>query len=137
MKGTYTLLVDIPGDVRIEVGMLGELDFKEGSYAYVGSALRNLESRIDRHYREEKNLHWHIDYLLLRGNIERVVYGEGEDRKECAVAENLSETLESIKGFGSSDCGCGSHLFYSEEFTDLEEKVISSFEKSDLKPEVW
>ncbi len=137
MKGTYTLLVDLPEDISIEVGGLGEYDFREGNYAYVGSALGGLENRIGRHLREEKNLHWHIDYFLMEGDIQKVVYGEGEDRKECVIAEYLARALGSIKGFGSSDCDCGSHLFYSEEFTDLEERVISSFEAAGLKPEAW
>jgi Uri superfamily endonuclease len=46
MKGTYVLLIEIKKNCKIKVGRLGEIKFKKGLYAYIGSALNSLEKRI-------------------------------------------------------------------------------------------
>ncbi|KXA92236.1 hypothetical protein AKJ65_07860 [candidate division MSBL1 archaeon SCGC-AAA259E19] len=137
MKGTYTLLIQASKDTRIKVGRLGEIGFEAGAYAYVGSALKNLNKRIRRHLREEKNLHWHIDYLLTEVSIDEVIYGRGKEKRECDVARTLAEKFPSIEGFGASDCQCKSHLFHSEEISGLRENIISSFKKVGLNPKKW
>lgn len=121
MKGTYLLLVHLDESKYIKIGKLGEIFFKKGNYIYVGSALNGLEQRINRHKRNEKKLHWHIDYLLKYGKIMRVYYKQGETRKECNIAKILSKKLTPVIGFGSSDCNCNSHLFYdaNHHFSDL------------------
>lgn len=137
MKGTYVLLIKVPREIELKIGRLGEIRFKKGAYAYVGSALKNMKSRIERHLKDEKNLHWHIDYLLTKADIEEIIYGEKAEKKECEIAETLADKFPSIKDFGSSDCGCESHLFRFEDFPKLKEEVISSFKKAGLKPEEW
>jgi Uri superfamily endonuclease len=118
-KGTYILLIELPESKEIKVGALGAIKFRAGFYAYVGSALNGLEARIARHLRKEKKLYWHIDYLLVHGRVRDIFYVEGNEKKECDIARKLAARLVSIKGFGSSDCDCGSHLFYSEDYGRL------------------
>ena len=119
MKGSYILLVRVPEDKLIQVGRLGEIGFQEGYYAYVGSAMNNLEKRVERHLRREKNRHWHIDYLLEHARVEDVLYLESEERRECSIAQHLEKHFSSVKGFGCSDCACRSHLFHSKNLEEL------------------
>lgn len=136
MKGTYVLLIKLPANEQIKIGKLGAIQFKSGTYAYVGSALNNLEKRVERHLRSEKKLQWHIDYLLKEAEVISVIYGESSQRKECEIARNLAKTLPSLRGFGASDCKCESHLFYSE-LEEVEDRVIESFKLAGLEPERW
>jgi len=126
MKGTYVLLIRLPARHDIRIGGLGELEFKEGYYAYVGSALNGLDSRINRHLKKGKKMHWHIDYLLQHGAICDVYHKPAEKKEECEIARTLNEIFKSIKYFGSSDCKCDSHLFYSERKNRLKDTIIVS-----------
>lgn len=110
--GSYILLLELNKNVEILVGKLGKINFKKGNYAYVGSALNGLESRIKRHLRKQKKIHWHIDYLLKKANIVNVFYKENEKRYECNIVQSLNKNLNEIFGFGCSDCNCKSHLFF-------------------------
>jgi len=134
MRGTYVLLAHVPYDLVLSVGELGNRSFKAGYYAYVGSALGGLEKRVERHMREEKKIRWHIDYLLSRVRAVDVVVAQSEERKECAVAAELAKHLSSIRGFGSSDCKCESHLFYDPDFHELLRQVLLGFKACGLKP---
>ena len=111
MKGSYILLIKLDEDKNIQIGKLGNIPFKKGYYAYVGSALNGLEQRINRHLRQEKKLHWHIDYLIDNARIDSVYYKESDKREECEMSKQFFN-LKSVKGFGCSDCNCDSHLFY-------------------------
>lgn len=137
MKGSYVLLIRNTKNDKFKVGSLGKILFKKGWYAYVGSGLNNLEKRIERHLQDNKKTHWHIDYLLKKTNVEDVLFGEGEERKECEIANNLSEKFSSIDEFGSSDCNCKSHLFYGKNISELKKETIEALEKAGLKPEKW
>jgi Uri superfamily endonuclease len=53
MKGIYVLIISVDKDTIVDAGVLGQLNFKKGLYAYVGSAQANLEKRIERHLRKE------------------------------------------------------------------------------------
>ncbi len=134
MRGTYALLIHVPYPVQLSVGELGNLELKAGYYAYVGSALGGLEKRVERHLASDKKIHWHIDYLLTRGRVIDVVQGETKERKECVVAGELSKHLTSVAGFGSSDCTCPSHLFYSPDFNEIRKIVLASFKGRGIKP---
>jgi Uri superfamily endonuclease len=134
MRGTYVLLAHVPYDLVLSVGELGNRSFKAGYYAYVGSALGGLEKRVGRHLRQEKLARWHIDYLLARARAVDVVVAESGERKECAVAGELAKNLSNIRGFGSSDCGCESHLFYAPNFHELLRRVLLGFKNCGLKP---
>jgi Uri superfamily endonuclease len=123
MKGSYILVAELKESKKIRVGKLGLINFKEGYYAYVGSGMKNLEKRIERHLRISKRTHWHVDYLLKHARIKDVWILKSEERRECKIARALSEELSSIEGFGSSDCGCTSHLFFSTTLQDIGELV--------------
>jgi Uri superfamily endonuclease len=132
MKGTYVLIIENHTDTEIEIGKIGLIAFKRGFYAYVGSALAGLEQRIKRHLRDignNKKLHWHIDYLLANPALEinEVVCTKMEERKECEIAANINQHLESIACFGCSDCSCTSHLFFSANLAELREHVYDGF----------
>jgi len=111
-RGIYLLLIHIPKRMRINIGALGEIEFYEGYYVYVGSAQRNLKRRIERHMRKEKKLKWHIDYLLTQATLEDFeVYPLGKEYEDN-IAYALLKRYPGVKGFGSSDSRVGSHLFF-------------------------
>ena len=113
----YTIYLRLDCDETIRIGKLGEYFFQKGTYIYVGSAKRNIVKRIQRHKEIEKKLHWHFDYLRPFGIITKIITYD-ERLGECALAEKIRKieygTLP-IKGFGSSDCKCYSHLIYLKE----------------------
>lgn len=97
---------------EIIVGKLGTFFFPAGRYIYVGSARRNIRSRIERHLRIEKKLRWHFDYLRPFLQIEKVQTFDGV-HGECGLFHKLLVKKQGkmiVKGFGSSDCKCHSHL---------------------------
>lgn len=115
MKGSYVLLIYLDKKKEITIGKLGTATFNPGWYAYVGSALNSISGRINRHLKENKKLHWHIDYFLQHTNINIVFYKESNLREECMIAEEFSKHCNYIPGFGCSDCHCQSHLFYDSK----------------------
>lgn len=112
MKGSYILVIKLEKDKKIQIGKLGKIHFKCGFYIYVGSALNGLEKRINRHLKKTKKKHWHIDYLLDFAEVIDVLYKESETKIECEISSILDKQLDSVFGFGCSDCRCNSHLFY-------------------------
>lgn len=113
--GTYALVILSEERLHLPIGKLGTYDFPSGYYIYVGSALRGLNSRLKRHLMTEKLLHWHIDYLLLQAPVIKIWYSLSKDRLECtwdAIVADLPGATPYIPGFGSSDCGCRTHLTY-------------------------
>ena len=118
MKGTpgvYILIISLEKAQNIAVGKKRDIQFAPGYYFYIGSALGGLEARVTRHLAKEKRHHWHIDYLLDASKIIGFLAIPTTRRIECLVAKSLSEGLEGINCFGSSDCKCRSHLFYYPE----------------------
>ncbi|MCX7966583.1 MAG: GIY-YIG nuclease family protein, partial [Syntrophorhabdaceae bacterium] len=104
-------------DKKIKIGKLGEIFFKKGFYIYVGSAMKNLQARLNRHKRKRKNLFWHIDYLIEKTELIQVIPIRSSIRNECKLAERMKNiTDDFIYGFGVSDCNCTSHLFYVDEY---------------------
>ena len=115
MKGSYILFIFLNKDKRIKINKR-VLDFKKGYYAYVGSALNNLEKRIERHKSKKKKKHWHIDYFLEHGKIVKVKRILSDKKIECELSKKLCKEADGfIKGFGCSDCKCESHLYYFVE----------------------
>jgi Uri superfamily endonuclease len=113
--GVYQLHLFVPKPARVKVGRLGVFLFPAGRYVYTGSALGGLARRLARHRRQEKTLHWHIDYLLRYAGIEWIESLPTAERLECALnARALGQPGARIvvRGFGSSDCRCCSHLVY-------------------------
>lgn len=113
--GAYVLLLRLPRKRVIQTGALGELRFEPGWYLYIGSAVRGLDARIARHKRLRKRLHWHIDYLRRACKEVVALPIRSSRRDECSVAHAIScQYHPGPVGFGSSDCGCHSHLFYAD-----------------------
>jgi len=134
MKGTYVLFAQVPYEFTLKISDK-EVLFKPGYYAYVGSALGGVEKRVERHFTQEKKLHWHIDHLLLHAKAVDFLAAKTEERKECAVAEGLAKQSPGIDGFGSSDCKCETHLFYNPDFHALLRQTLGVFKDLGLKPE--
>ncbi len=113
-------MIRVDNDVNVKIGALGQVSFKKGLYAYVGSAQNNLELRLKRHHRKDKRIFWHIDYLLdsAEARVSKLFYKEGGKVEECLTAEEISRFGKPVRGFGCSDCRCDSHLFSvdGEEF---------------------
>jgi sugar fermentation stimulation protein A len=117
----------------ITVGRLGAVSFRAGYYAYVGSALNGLNRRLSRHLRQEKRLHWHIDYLLQQGQPTGIIACESRERTECLIARVIAERYAGVSGFGSSDCGCASHLFFGPE--DMTAEIPGILEEAGFNPQ--
>ncbi len=123
MNGIYVLVINLKKDVKIKVGVLGNIELKKGNYTYIGSAQNNLESRIKRHKSKNKKKFWHIDYLLLNKNakIINVFYKQSDKNEECITAKELAKSFNGVKKFGCSDCKCNSHLMFITKFYKLTE----------------
>ncbi|WP_010257439.1 DNA/RNA nuclease SfsA [Treponema primitia] len=127
-SGNYMILLELPASQDIEVGALGTIRFKAGWYVYAGSARKNLSQRINRHLRRQrKQKHWHLDYLTAWAGKMKALPILSYRNLECDLARDLEKLGgKPIADFGSSDCGCGSHLFYfkappmgNREFVDM------------------
>ncbi|MFQ6058444.1 MAG: DUF123 domain-containing protein [Anaerolineae bacterium] len=139
-KGTYALVLYLDHETRIVIGRLGTFDLPAGYYLYVGSALGpgGLEARLARHFRAEKRLRWHIDYLLEHAQTVEVWTAPSGGRlvtsarsgpepnssyshwaasacQECQwaeIARGLPGATIPVPRFGSSDCRCPAHLVH-------------------------
>ncbi len=126
-SGSYLIILHLKRDRCLLVGKLGEVKFKKGYYVYVGSAKADLAKRIERHRRLLKNYHWHIDFLRGAADFHAALPVRASEDLECGMAADLRKITEwEVKGFGSSDCDCNSHLFgmsedpvHSRTFIDL------------------
>jgi sugar fermentation stimulation protein A len=111
-SGSYIFIMRLTRDRKLLIGGLGEVRFRKGYYLYVGSAKMSLSKRIERHRRIIKKHHWHIDSLREAAEYHAALPVRASDDLECGIASALGKVAEwSVPGFGSSDCGCGSHLF--------------------------
>jgi len=59
VKGSYVLLIQLPEEQTITIGSLKAIHLPGGYYAYVGSAMSGLKSRLSYHLKGSKNPHWH------------------------------------------------------------------------------
>jgi Uri superfamily endonuclease len=119
MRGTYTVILECKGPVRIRFGRLGHANLLAGYYLYTGSALGrgavSLEGRLARHKRRSKRLKWHVDYLTSHSKcrFKRAVCLVSSSRLECKINNSLSTKLKVqpiLARLGSTDCGCNAHL---------------------------
>ena len=110
--GSYLLILRLSKKTFIEIGSLGKIKFNKGFYVYVGSAMKNLSTRIERHKRLRKKMFWHIDYFRAKAEISSVIPIRTSDDLECKLAGAMKKIADrEILGFGSSDCSCRSHFF--------------------------
>jgi Uri superfamily endonuclease len=115
--GTYALLLKAGATRSIEVGRLGVLELTPGFFVYVGSAFGGggLGARTSRHCSSPKTLHWHVDYLRAATEPFAIWYTLDAVPRECQwsnVLSHMSSTAFPLRGFGSSDCTCKSHLHF-------------------------
>ncbi|HID28650.1 MAG TPA: DNA/RNA nuclease SfsA [Desulfobacterales bacterium] len=114
--GSYLLLLELKKERVIEAGSLGRIRFERGYYIYVGSAMGKLKARIARHQRKHKSSHWHIDYLTQEADNILPLPVRSSQRLECEMAQSLCSIMQQGPArFGSSDCQCVTHLFWSRE----------------------
>ncbi len=113
--GIYALLIKNDISRSIKIGSLGQIQFAEGFYVYIGSAQRNLHRRISRHYSTHKKLRWHIDYFLVHAKILTHFSLPLPKEYEEKIAMRMGERFKSISGFGASDSRARSHLFYGDK----------------------
>ena len=113
-RGSYLVVLELPQAFTITVGSLGAIDFKAGWYVYAGSAQKNLSQRLARHLRKiRKKTHWHLDWLTPHAGKLIALPIASWTNLECALATSQCELGgKAVDRFGSSDCGCGSHLYY-------------------------
>ncbi|HHD16579.1 MAG: hypothetical protein DRN37_10570 [Thermoplasmata archaeon] len=112
----YLLVLEFDRPHDVSVGSLGTIHIGEGRYVYVGSAKRGLWGRVRRHLGEPERKRWHIDHISHLADRRTVFWKEYDPGLECGSARSLGEIHEGVKGFGSSDCGCVSHLFFISPF---------------------
>jgi Uri superfamily endonuclease len=127
LPGSYVLVVRMDRTRRFCAGRLPQRVFAAGWYAYAGSALNGLKPRLSRYLNKERKRHWHIDYLLEHGIVDGARVSVGMNRLECRVAASLAECLETVAGFGCSDCRCNGHLFFSREEQHLKAAIAKAF----------
>jgi sugar fermentation stimulation protein A len=123
VRGTYALLLVLDKETAITVGKLASFSFPQGYYVYLGSAQGGLFRRVGRHIRGGKKLHWHIDYLRQEAKPVEVWYLVSDERLECRwyqAAAAMSRAQVLLAGFGSSGCGCRSHLVYFSSMPSFE-----------------
>ncbi len=115
--GTYAVVLRADAVQAISVGSLGEFRLNPGYFIYVGSAFGpgGVQARVNRHHRRRKRRHWHIDYLTEHLTAVGVWYTHDSHRREHAWAGVMTKIAiePAIEGFGCSDCGCYTHLFYT------------------------
>ena len=101
----------------IQIGKLAQLNVQKGYYVYIGSAMGpgGVAARLNHHSKISKKPHWHLDYLRAETEFHQAYALCSPQRKECqwaALIAGSEEVSEPMKGFGSSDCKCNTHLFY-------------------------
>lgn len=115
--GTYALIFRSESTESIQVGRQGQSTLQPGYYIYVGSAFGpgGVQARVSRHLRTDKRKHWHIDFLRDYVSPVEVWISYKAEHLEHEWAGFLFEMPGSIpvQGFGSSDCKCYSHLFFT------------------------
>ena len=113
VRGTYCLIFHVD-TIRFKVKSGRKFFLERGNYIYVGSAFGSggIRTRVKRHLKRRKKLHWHIDFITSHDSFEFIDLMVFEDmRIECKIAQLLSLFLVPVDGFGCTDCSCSSHLF--------------------------
>ncbi|WP_456420517.1 GIY-YIG nuclease family protein [Thermococcus sp.] len=117
MKGSYFLVIRL--DEGCEIKTKGRaFRLMPGYYVYVGSAMNSLEKRVLRHFRKNKKLHWHIDFLLKESELLRAYLIPSEERLEERLSIEVSKRGEPVPGFGASDIKVGTNLYRFDEEPD-------------------
>jgi Uri superfamily endonuclease len=114
VHGAYIVCLQLAVDVEINLPRLPSSRLAPGWYVYVGSAWGSggIRSRLKRHFKRAKSVHWHIDRLTV--NTDRIAALALVDCSECDLVDKLLRSNRftvAMAGFGNSDCRqCESHL---------------------------
>ena len=121
-SGVYILELFAKKDFLITNNKFKNTIFPKGFYYYIGSAQKNLISRINRHLAKQKKIHWHIDYLTTHKSIritKTFIFPNAEKHFEAEIANNFCNyfgTKIKVEGFGNSDTKeTKSHLFFKDK----------------------
>lgn len=147
MKGAYVLIIRVRQPVKLQIKSLGEQLFEAGVWVYVGSAMgdgsTSLENRLNRHFRKEKTVYWHIDHLLDNDDTEltEALWAESIAPFECDLAQAIGSIegfFVGVRGFGSSDCRkkCPAHIYFYQGEELVHEKLIQVFLSLGFQPKV-
>ena len=74
-----------------------------------------LKGRLKHHLKKAPNPRWHIDYLRMESLPEEAWVHVGKLKREHIWASSMGAIKGAsvpAPGFGSSDCGCRTHLFH-------------------------
>jgi Uri superfamily endonuclease len=130
-RGIYVLEIYSPRSFEIELKSFQHISFRRGYYYYIGSAQKNLNSRIERHLKKDKTLHWHIDHITSLPFIkinDINIFPDVAKEYECRLVYYLTgkyNTVFPAKKFGSSDCSnCYSHLLFSNSRLHINRKNL-------------
>ena len=115
--GTYALVLVCKQSGKVQIGRLRSLSLQPGFYLYVGSAFGpgGLLARVKHHQNLSASSHWHIDYLRPKCAVAEAWFTTARGRHEhtwAEAAKRLPGARITLRGFGSSDCGCEGHLFW-------------------------
>ncbi|MEW8043463.1 MAG: GIY-YIG nuclease family protein [gamma proteobacterium symbiont of Phacoides pectinatus] len=118
--GTYVLLMHLPAPRRIRVGALGVWRLRAGWYAYAGSAFGpgGVAARCRHHRGRGARPRWHVDYIRAVAALHEIWFNHDPLPREHLWATLLAASrgaVAPVRGFGSSDCGCWTHLLFSEK----------------------
>jgi len=121
ISGTYVLVFSLSERQMFRAGKKIEADLLPGHYLYIGSAFGpgGLRARLNHHIHLRASARWHVDYLNRVACLKEIWYTTATKRREhdwVGLFQHLTELSLPVEGFGSSDCLCWAHLFYSEKF---------------------
>lgn len=127
--GTYIAVLKSNKTRTLQIGKYGELAISKGYYVYIGSAFGpgGIKSRLNHHGKISSSPHWHIDYLRTETVFHKAYALYSYEHKECSWASTLAEdsnSVEPLKGFGSSDCSCRTHLYYFRTSKMVDDAII-------------
>lgn len=137
--GTYIVVLKSRQAKTIQIGKLAQLNVQKGYYLYIGSAMGpgGVISRLKHHSKISKRSHWHLDYLRAETEFYEAYALCSQERKECEWAGLMAKNeviSEPLKGFGSSDCQCSTHLFYFSSSVKMAKAIqgVKGIQKVDV-----
>ncbi len=113
---SYVLVINVLKRIVTSIKSLGTVTFEPGTYIYIGSAnVKNPLARVLRHFRKDKKIKWHIDYLTtapeVRIQVAITCYGLAEDSIYEVMLKQPYVSV-ALRKFGSTDRrGHLTHLF--------------------------
>ncbi len=121
-KGIYILEIKANHPFYLSSKIFKNREMPSGYYYYVGSAQKNLYSRVSRHIKKKKKVHWHIDQITTLNitDVKNVYLFMDQGKNfECELVKDLVKRTDmdyAIDNFGNSDSKqCKSHLLYSKK----------------------